>query len=101
MQTEAARRALFDIATPTKSEEWSYECEWRIVTFDRPGEGARCTDYSFHQGEPEADYLGPKISDVDSAAVVSLLTTHWPDTRIVDVRIGFDRKFALEEQGVR
>jgi hypothetical protein len=44
-------KALLDLATYTKSSDWSYEHEWRVTSVKRPNDSGPFTDYKFHAEE--------------------------------------------------
>jgi hypothetical protein len=58
-------RYLFHESSYTKTPDWSYEQEWRVVSFKRKGEQGEYSDYTFHPKELAAIYLGPNISQED------------------------------------
>ena len=49
-----------------KGGEWSYEREWRIVSYSPLAERDGYTDMRFHPRELEAVYLGPAISETNA-----------------------------------
>jgi len=59
--------------TLTKTTDWEYEKEWRVVSFMLPGESGLYTDYPFNPPEVRAVYLGCEISDEDTNDIISLL----------------------------
>lgn len=59
--------------TLTKTTDWEYQKEWRLVYFMRPGESGLYTDYPFNPAEVRSVYLGCKISDKDADDIISLL----------------------------
>lgn len=57
----------------TKTRDWEYEKEWRVVHFMCPGEGGLYTDRHFNPPEVRSVYIGCEISDEDANDVISLL----------------------------
>jgi hypothetical protein len=57
-----------------KTTAWSYEREWRVVSFARPGESGMFTDYSFHPRGLSGIYLGERCAERDLNDILSLLT---------------------------
>jgi hypothetical protein len=90
MPIEQAKRRLFDVATLTKSPDWSYECEWRIVSFRRPSNQGLFTDYEFNPLELAAVYLGPLMSAADREKL-SQLASGYPSAAVMNVSIGMSR----------
>ena len=64
---------LFTEYEYVKTNAWSYEKEWRIVSGARPGETGLFADYSFHPRELTGIYFGPKCSTEDRAELLALL----------------------------
>jgi hypothetical protein len=57
----------------TKTTDWEYQKEWRIVDFCSKGETGLFSDYRFEPGELCSVYLGCDISEKDAADIISLL----------------------------
>jgi hypothetical protein len=72
-QEELDLREFFSDYQYVKSIDWSYEREWRVVSYARPGESGLFADYSFHPRELGGIYLGPEIADQDAADILSLI----------------------------
>lgn len=89
---------LLDIATYTKSRDWAYENEWRMVTFKRPNDTGHFTDYPFHSDDLAAIYLGPLISDDDKTELLKLLVA-FPRARAFSVSLTHSRDFVFCEAG--
>ena len=96
MPTHDACRTLMRTATLIKSEDWSYEREWRVVSHSRPGDTGHYFDYRFHPSELQAVYFGPNMQPTDRSAIETLLREH-PSTQTFDVSIGCDREFSFRE----
>ena len=71
---ETTYRELFKEYQYIKATAWSYEREWRIVSFARSGESGLFSDYSFNPRELTGIYLGAHCSMEDQAGILSLLT---------------------------
>jgi len=65
--------SLFPKYACTKTPEWAYEKEWRVVSFKRKGETGHYTDYPFNPQELRSVYLGCDIPDDDANDIISLL----------------------------
>lgn len=99
MQQDAATKAIFEAATYTKSPDWSYEAEWRIGSFKRPGETGNFSDYKFSRQELGAVYFGPMISAEDRVSLC-IAAGAYPTARLYDVSIGMSRDFTFREADV-
>ena len=96
MQQEAAINAILDTATYTKSPDWSYEAEWRITSFKRPGETGNFSDYKFSRQELGAIYFGPMISNDDRLSL-RIAAGSYPTASLHDVEIGMGRELVFHE----
>ena len=56
-----------------KTNEWSYEKEWRIVSGARPGENGFFGDYGYHPNELTGIFFGPKCSTEHRSDLLALL----------------------------
>jgi hypothetical protein len=71
----------------TKKSAWSYECEWRVLTW-RPNEADRqYGDYHFHGEELESVTLGARSSQETEAKVREFLLSKYPPSTTL-YRIG-------------
>lgn len=91
-------RRLLDVATYTKSRDWAYENEWRIVTFKRPDDSGHFTDYPFNPEDLAGIYLGPLISDNDRSELLRLLDS-FPHAKALSVSLSLSRDFVFSEAG--
>lgn len=64
---------LFSEYQYAKTNAWSYEKEWRIVSGARPDETGLFADYPFYTRELTGIYFGSKCSTEDRAELLSLL----------------------------
>ncbi len=96
LQQELGVRKMFHVATYSKDIDWSYENEWRIVTFKRPNDIGYYSDFKFNPLEISAIYLGPLISDSDRNSIISL-SSEYPNSRLVEVKIGMSRELIFNE----
>lgn len=94
---EAVAR-LLDVATYTKSRDWAYEREWRMVSHKRPNDSGYFTDYPFHPDDLAAIYLGPLISDDDKSELLKRLVA-FPQARAFSVSLTHSRDFVFSEAG--
>jgi len=98
MPNEKAIRSILDISTFTKSQDWSYEKEWRITSFKGQNDIGHFTDYKFHPDELAAVYLGPMVSTPDREILIKL-AENYSNAVVWNVFIEFDREFKFEKQG--
>jgi hypothetical protein len=87
----AAARETIHLATYTKSDDWSYEKEWRIVSYADEGDPRDCSDWSFGRADLSHIYLGPLISEDDLGKTMEL-AKHYPSVDIFRTSIGMDRE---------
>jgi hypothetical protein len=66
-------KSVFAKYACTKTPEWEYEKEWRVISFGRQGENGYFSDYGFNPRELRSVYLGCDISAEDMADIISLL----------------------------
>lgn len=64
---------FYEPYTITKTTDWEYQKEWRVVSFMRPGESGHHTDYRFNPREVRSVYLGFEISGEDASDIISVL----------------------------
>ncbi len=64
---------FYEPCTLTKTIDWKYEKEWRVVSFMDTGESGLYSDDLFNPSEARAIYLGSKISNEDTHDIISLL----------------------------
>jgi len=98
MRTEIAVQTMLNVATLTKPPDWSYENEWRVTSFKRPTDTGPFTDYTLHQKELAAVYLGPMVVPSDREAIVTL-ASRFPDVRVWNVSIGMSRELQFDALG--
>ncbi len=96
LKPEASTKKMLEVSTYTKSPDWSYEREWRIVTFKRPGDSGLFTDYRFDSRELTAIYLGPLIKPSDRTKLVAL-ASQYPNAKTFCVSLGASRDLLFEE----
>lgn len=72
-QSETTYLDFFTEYQYVKTNEWSYEREWRIVSGARPGETGLFSDYKYHPDELTRVCFGAKCSAEDRSDLLSLL----------------------------
>ena len=87
----AAAREMIQLATYTKSDDWSYEKEWRILSYAKEGDPADHCDWSFDRADLSHIYLGPLI-DEDDQLKITRLAKSYPNAAVFLTRIGLDRE---------
>ncbi len=70
---EMSQTQLFDDYFYLKTQDWSYEKEWRIVSHARENELGLYADYPFNLGELNTIYFGPNCPDEDKREITSML----------------------------
>ncbi len=84
---------FYEPYTITKTTDWEYQKEWRIVSFSRPGESGYYSDYGFSPREVRSVYLGCEIFGEDDNDIISLL-----DHELSHVRAYRAKKFERERK---
>lgn len=69
----AATKYIFHESCHTKTMDWAYQEEWRVVSFNRAGETGEYSDYNFNPPELSAIYLGPYIGVENKEIILALL----------------------------
>jgi len=88
---------FYEPYTLTKTTDWEYEKEWRIVFFMRPGESGYYSDHYFNPQEIRSIYLGCKISDEDANDITSLLNYDLSHVRAYKAKgLEHERKLSFE-----
>ena len=89
---------FYEPCTITKTTDWEYQKEWRIVSFSRLGESGHYSDYRFSPREVRSVYLGCEMSDEDANDIISLLQNEFSHVRIyrakkneLERKLSFDR----------
>jgi hypothetical protein len=70
----------------TKSTDWQYENEWRMI-FPRPEDtGKKSVFLGFHQEEIESIFLGCRMSGENKVQLISLARSKYPNAKIFQAR---------------
>jgi len=89
--------SFYEPCTLTKTTDWAYQKEWRIVSFSSPGELGHYSDYSFRPREVRSVYLGCEISDEDANDIISLLEYDLSHVRVYRTKkIEHERKLSFD-----
>ncbi len=78
----------------TKSSEWAYEREWRILIKGRDRQALH-EDLRFHKMELDAVILGCRMSDADRLVVSELTRQLYPHAEVLRARAA-PKRFQLE-----
>lgn len=78
-----------------KSNHWSYEKEWRVVSFLAGQDGELHTNFSIWPEEIDAVYLGCKISEQDRGDIIQILEATLKHVNIFQAKANRER-FALD-----
>lgn len=91
LRRDIATRDMLDVATFTKSPDWSYENEWRLLSFKRPTDTSDFSDYRLHLPEVAAVYLGP-LMKADDADTIKALMSQYPHARVYRTSVVMTRE---------
>jgi hypothetical protein len=69
----------------TKKVRWSYEQEWRALTWRREENGKNFGDYKFFREELKEVLVGARASDETLAIIRQLLSTNYPQAKLYKV----------------
>lgn len=94
-QRDLAIQDMLDLATYTKSPDWSYEREWRIASFKSTSDTGDYTDYGFSREELGAIYFGPMV-DADEKRELLIASGAYPAARLLDTQLGHSREFQFQ-----
>jgi len=95
MEKEIALKKLFDASVYTKSNDWSYENEWRIASFKGASEIGDYSDYLFDGRSIGNIYLGPLICQEAKKNLIGL-SKKYPCIDVYQANIGVSRKIMFE-----
>jgi hypothetical protein len=88
---------FYEPYTVTKTTDWGYQKEWRIVSFSRPRESGHYSNYGFSPREIRSVYLGCEISDEDANDIISLLNHELSHVRAYQAKkLEHERKLSFE-----
>ena len=93
MMKELQADGLFDMITLTKSKDWEYEKEWRVVTTMRD-KSKDCEILRFPPEEVAAIYLGCRTTDECKREIIEIMNDKYPDAKIYQGR-KHEREFSL------
>ncbi len=95
LKSLAAAKAIHQIATQSKSDDWSYEKEWRIVDYAEGSDETQYWDRPFSAEDLSHIYLGPLVLAHDRHHILSLAAAY-PNVRIFQTSIGMDRELHFQ-----
>jgi len=98
LQPKFAVAKILEVATHTKSRDWSYEKEWRVVSFKRPLETGQYSDYPFHCEDLIGVYLGPLIDTEDRRTLIGC-AARYPSVKVFATSLTMSRVFSFDEVG--
>lgn len=70
----------------TKSTDWKYENEWRMIFPRVEDSGKASVLLNFHPEEIEAIFLGCRMSDKDKSLLLGLVRSQYPWAKIFQAR---------------
>jgi hypothetical protein len=70
----------------TKARKWSYEKEWRVLSFDK-GSTALYSDYKTHSQTFNRVFFGNKISAIDRGDLLHLMSQELSHLKGLDMRV--------------
>ncbi len=94
MRHENALDRLFETSVYTKSEDWSYEHEWRVASFKRQHEYGSYSDYPFDRESIGNLYLGPLINDTAKNKLISA-SKEYEHMNVYESKISVSRKITF------
>lgn len=94
---EKAIETLFKVCAFSKTPDWRYEKEWRVVSFKRPHETGTVSDYKFNTKEIKAIYLGPLIEQNNKADLSKIIAENFPYVDVYNSEIGMNRTFIFSK----
>ncbi len=96
MRHEDALECLFNTSVYTKSEDWSYEHEWRVASFKRPHENGSYSDYSFDRESVGNLYLGPLMYNAEKNRLISA-SLEYEQMSVYESEINVSRKITFNQ----
>ena len=93
MVKERRTDELFEMITLTKSTDWEYEKEWRVVTAMRD-KSKDCEILRFPPEEVAAIYFGCRTTDECKKEIIEITNDKYPDAKIYQAR-KHEREFSL------
>ncbi len=97
---EARWVSLFTEYQYTKTTDWAYEKEWRVVLPLQSGEPGSHSDFPFHERELTRVFLGPSIDAPERNDILSLLKLGLEHVRIYETtRSTGDNRFSFSKLG--
>jgi hypothetical protein len=95
LKQEIGLNRMLHALTYYKTPDWSYEEEWRVSGYKRPGEVAEYADYKIHPLNFSKVFFGPHISDEDRKDILDLLADDLNHVEAYQANIGFGRYFSF------
>jgi len=90
--------SFYEPCVLTKTTDWAYQREWRIVSFSAPEESGYFSDNLFHPREIRSVYLGCEISNEDASDITSLLNHELSHVRVYKAKkLEYERKLSFEK----
>ena len=80
----AATKLVFHQSTYTKTNDWSYEKEWRVLDMKKRAESGDFSYREFHKDELKSIYLGPRIKNEYREQIVALRDKLYPKATILE-----------------
>lgn len=80
--TPEFRKKIVEAIIYSKDISWSYEKEWRVVTWSPEETGKKYFDYKFYQQELDSLTFGPRADASKISSISQLLSQGYPDCKI-------------------
>lgn len=96
MPVRTATEHLLHAYTYIKTPDWSYEREWRVVSFKRPHETGTVSDYKVNPNDFAAVYLGPLIDPADRERILKILKDGMSHVQPYNAKFGIHRRIEFE-----
>ncbi len=84
-------RKIFERLELTKTRHWSYENEWRVISFEK-NSGQLYTDYEIHPRTFCKVFLGENISDQDKEDICKLIDFDLTHLEVFEMELSHERR---------
>jgi hypothetical protein len=97
LKQEIGLEKMLHALTYNKTPDWSYEEEWRVSSYRRPGEVAEYADYKIHPLNLTKVFFGPDIAFADKEEILNFLVGDLSHVIPYQASIGFGRYLHFEQ----
>jgi hypothetical protein len=82
--TDDLRSKTIEALCYTKSLKWSYENEWRTITWHKMV-GSNFSDFNFYKNELESITLGARMDEKNKTEIIKLIEQQYKNTKIFEM----------------